>query len=142
MTTLKGAVADADSIQNYLKDDLNVSESRIRNLRDKQATRAAIISEFTALASNDVIKHGDPILIYYAGHGGEAPPPIGWGAGGADSKTQMLIPHDYRTKIDDREVHGIPDRTIGALISRIAKSKGDNIVRLVTLFSRLLLTTL
>lgn len=134
VTTLRGAVADADSVKAYLENDLKVQKSNIRNLRDAQATRAAIISEFSALATNPDIKPGDPILIYYAGHGGGSSPPIGWEAGGADSKTQMLIPHDYNTKIGNREVYGIPDRSLNALLTRLAKTKGDNIVSLVAHF--------
>ena len=132
MTTLKGAVADADSIKEYLEHDLKVRESHIRNLRDAQATRAAIIAEFQALQTNPDIKRGDPILIYYAGHGGEKAAPSGWEAGRTDSITQMLIPHDYQPKPGKPLVYGIPDRTISVLISRIAKAKGDNIVRRIT----------
>jgi hypothetical protein len=128
---LKGAVPDADAMQEYLEYDLKVPKSRIRNLRDTQATRAAIISELRALAVNPDINPDDPILIYYAGHGAEVTPPVGWDAGGAGSKTQMLIPHDYRTIIDNCEVYGIPDRSIAVLLDRISKKKGDNIVRLL-----------
>jgi hypothetical protein len=124
--TLKGAVADADSIKEFLEHSLNVAKTRIRNLRDAKATRAAIIAEFISLGANPDINVGDPILIYYAGHGGGANPPAGWEAGGSDSKTQMLIPHDYRS---NQDVCGIPDRTVAVLITRIAKAKGDNIVR-------------
>jgi len=119
-------------MQQYLEDELKVPKSHIRKLHDAQATRAAIIAEFVALATNPDITPNDPILIYYAGHGASCPPPLGWEAGGADSKTQMLIPHDYHTTVDDDKVHGIPDRTLAALITRIAKVKGDNIVRLLT----------
>ena len=108
---------------------MKVRESHIRILRETQATRAAIIAEFKALQTNPDIKHGDPILIYYAGHGGEK---ADWEATHTDSITQMLIPHDYQPEPDKPLVYGIPDRTIGVLISGIAKSKGDNIVRQVT----------
>ena len=115
-------------MKEYLENALRVDKSHIRNLRDSQATRAAIISEFIALETNPDIKPGDPILIYYAGHGGEATPPTGWEAGGAGSRTQMLIPHDYCTEVDNRKIYGIPDRSVSALITRVAKVKGDNIV--------------
>jgi hypothetical protein len=118
-------------MQEYLEHDLKVPRSRIRNLRDTQATRAAIISELCALAVNSNINPGDPILIYYAGHGAEVTPPVGWEAGGPGSKMQMLIPHDYHTMVDNCEVCGIPDRSIAMLLDRIAKQKGDNIVRLL-----------
>jgi hypothetical protein len=129
---LKGAVADADSVTEYLEHNLKVQKSHIRNLREAQATRAAIIAGFDAFQTNPDIKRGDPILIYYAGHGGEVAAPPGWEAGRADNITQMLIPYDYQPKPEKPKVYGIPDRTIGILISRIAKAKGDNIVRPVS----------
>ena len=130
MTSLRGAVADADSITQYLENSLKVGKSRIRNIRNAEATRAAIISAFIALENHPEIGLGDPILIYYAGHGASVKPPIGWEAGGA-GRIQMLIPHDYHTD----GVQGIPDRTISVLLTRLAKAKGDNIVRLCTSFS-------
>ncbi|KAF6759910.1 caspase domain-containing protein [Ephemerocybe angulata] len=107
MAKLSGAVPDADAINDYLQSELKVPSSRIRNLRDKQAT----------LASRDLnppdFKHQDPILIYYAGHGGEVP----------TKGVQTLIPIDY---IPDKQPP-IPDRTVAALINQIAKKQGNNI---------------
>jgi len=120
-----------------LEDALKVEKFRIRNLRDAQATRDNILSELKALETNPNINPREPILIYYAGHGGEATPPPGWEAGGADSKIQMLVPHDY----DGQIVQGIPDRTISVLLERIARAKDDNIVRIVLLFRFLDLIT-
>ena len=45
-------------------------------------------------------------------------------------KIQMLIPQDY-SDMKGREVHGIPDHTIGALVNDVAEAKGDNIVGLL-----------
>jgi hypothetical protein len=131
LSTLKGAVADADAVQHYLEEQLNVDSSHIQNLRDAQATGVKIISELVALQTDERIKFGDPILIYFAGHGGEANPPVGWEAGGGNSNIQMVIPHDYEPNADSgSKVHGgIPDYFIGVLINRLAKAKGDNIVR-------------
>jgi hypothetical protein len=134
MPWLYGAVADADSVQSYLEDSLNIPKSRIRNLRDSKATRAGIISELTALETNPSIKSGDPILIYFAGHGGEAIVPVSWGAGGADSMIQTLVPQDYLCKINGEEVCGIPDRTINLLITRLSRAKGNNIVRPIQVY--------
>lgn len=128
---MDGAVADALAFKTYLEEDLGVQPSRIRLLLNAQATRCAIIQELSNLADDQSINHGDPIFIFYAGHGGEVDTPKGWKAG--DPKVQMLIPHDYRPDVDGRGVHGIPDRTIGALLSRIAAKQGDNIVRISTL---------
>jgi hypothetical protein len=50
-------------------------------------------------------------------------------AGGPRSKIQVLVPQDYSSK-PGLEVPGIPDRTIGFLLDKIAHNKGDNIVSL------------
>ena len=125
---MEGAVADVLAFKQYLEEDLGVQPSRIRLLLDADATRSAIIQEFTNLTTDRRINHGDPIFIFYAGHGGEVDKPKGWKAG--DPKVQMLIPHDYRPDINGRGVYGIPDRTIGSLLSRVAEKCGDNIVRM------------
>jgi hypothetical protein len=127
VTTLNGAVPDANAIQEYLEKELNVPSSHIQSLRDGEATRAAIIESFRKLQNDSRIKEGDPILIFYAGHGGETHAPMTWEAG--DSKIQMLIPYDFNTKINNHDVHGIPDRTIAVLLNGLAKEKGNNIVR-------------
>jgi Caspase domain len=123
---LKGAVPDALDIKKYLEKYLGVPESQIRLLLDEEATRSAIIQEFVSLMADERIHRGDPILIFYAGHGGEADAPKGWEAG--DAKIQMLIPHDFHDNVDGQVTFGIPDRTIGTLLSRLAEKWGDNIV--------------
>jgi hypothetical protein len=124
---LTGAVADANEVQRYLEHDLKVPSYQIRNLRNEEATRDAIIQAFRALQTRPGIKRGDPILIYYAGHGAEANAPPGWDAGGP--KIQTILPQNYCTEAGN-EVYPIPDRTVGALLNSIAEEKGDNIVRL------------
>ena len=74
---LEGAVPDADAVLDYLRNVLGVPSSQIRYLRDSEATRDAIMEEIKAFSSNNEIKEGDPILIYYAGHGGSADTPKG-----------------------------------------------------------------
>jgi Caspase domain len=123
---LRGATLDALAVQMYLEEQLGVPVSQIRLLRDKEATRSAIIQELNNFVTDQRIHHGDPILIFYAGHGGEITVPKGWEAG--DAKIQMLIPHDFDTNVDGRVTHGIPDRTIGTLLSYVAEKRGDNIV--------------
>ena len=124
---LKGAVPDADRVQSYLQRHLGVPNSQIRNLRDSEATRAAILHEINALITDDRIQRGDPIVIFYAGHGSMAPTPEGWETGRPTSK--LLLPHDYLCENEKGEkVHGIPDRTLGVLLERLASIKGDNIV--------------
>jgi Caspase domain len=123
---LEGAVPDALAVKTYLENDLGVPASQIRLLLNAEATRSAIIQEFYNLIADQRIHRGDPILIYYAGYGGEVDAPKGWES--HDAKIQMVIPHDFRTIVDGRTTCGIPDRTIGTLLSRVAGKWDDNIV--------------
>lgn len=125
---LKGAVPDAEAVQEWLERDLNVPSDQICVLHDNKASRSAILGALKNLATDVRIKTGDPILIYYAGHGGELKSPAGWESGGPDSMIQSIIPQDYN-ETQGQQVLAIPDRTIGALIDDIAEKKGDNIVR-------------
>ena len=124
---LKGAVPDALAVKKYLESNLGVPSSQIRLLCNAQATRKAIIQEFMGLAADPRIHHGDPVLVFYAGHGGEVVAPKEWGA--SDPRIQLLIPHDFCNAIDGPMVHGIPiHRTLDALLFRVAERCGDNIV--------------
>jgi hypothetical protein len=127
---LSGAVLDADAVQNYLHVHLGVPSSQIKNLRNSDATRAAIIDEINAFSLNDEIKMGDPILIYYAGHGGSTVTPSGL-VDGSTGKINFLIPYDYLGSfpLEVNLKHVIPNRTLGTLLSQLAIKKGDNIVR-------------
>ena len=122
-----GAVPDADAMRDYLQNDLGVPSSQIRNLRNNVATRDAIIDGIKAFLLNDQIKEGDPILIYYAGHGELADTPKEWLVWNTD-KIELLVPYDH-SSLDCNPIHGIPDRTLEVLISHLASKKGDNIVR-------------
>lgn len=125
---LRGAAGDALSVKKYLEDRLEVPSGQIRTLLNKEASRTAIIEAFFSLRDDGRIVEGDPIFIYFAGHGSEIASP----EGEVGSKLQVLLPRDYREKY----VPAIPDRTIGALIAQIAEKKGDNIVRLIFEFAR------
>jgi hypothetical protein len=123
---LLGAVPDARAFSDYLTTSLNVPETRIKMLIDQRATRKEIIENLINLNSLDAIAVGDPIVIFYAGHGGEALAPRVWEAGRPEFMTQMIIPQD---STNSPEIPGIPDRTIIGLLNKIAASKGNNIVR-------------
>ncbi|KDR74094.1 hypothetical protein GALMADRAFT_157880 [Galerina marginata CBS 339.88] len=122
---LKGCVSDADDVEEYLQLALAVPKAHIKSLRDGQATRESIIQAIKAFMVDSRIKEGNPILIYFAGHGAEANAPEGWPS--EDSKTQMLIPHDCGDAVNGKTIHGIPDRTLGWLLKQLADEKGQNI---------------
>jgi hypothetical protein len=129
---LKGAVRDANRIRDWLISDFKVPPSHIQDLRDKAATREAIIQALKGLSTDSKIRRGDPILIYYAGHGTEAPAPKRWRWNAPN--IQMIVPWDFKhTEGPDRLIQGIPDRTLGALLTKLADEKGDNIVRPLSL---------
>lgn len=124
---LAGAVPDAQAFTKYLTTSLNVPEKRIKMLINEEATRKEIIENLIDLSYLDAIAVGDPVVIFYAGHGGEALAPPVWAAGGPGSITQMIIPQD---STNGPEIPGIPDRTVIGLLNKIAASKGNNIVGL------------
>ena len=121
---LSGAVADADAIIEYLSS--KTSTSRITSLKDKQATRESIIEAFKTLNESKDIDKNDPIVIYFAGHGGEAL------IEGQEEMTQMILPYDASPRAQNKEspvILGIPDFEIRKLLNDIAAKKGNNIVR-------------
>ena len=119
-------------MRDYLREHLGVPSTRIKNLRNSEATRDAIINEIRAFSRNNEIREGDPILIYYAGYGGSADTPKGWKVGSA-GKIELLVPYDHSSPLetleDGNHRHGIPDRTLGTLLLYLASEKGNNIVR-------------
>lgn len=82
---------------------------------------------------------GDPILIYFAGHGTTADAPDDWTTG--SQLMSLIVPYDCDVKdlkhfqVNDMRnrdakhpVYPIPDRTLGALLHILAEKRGDNIV--------------
>ncbi|VDC07260.1 unnamed protein product [Peniophora sp. CBMAI 1063] len=127
---LRGAASDADAVDEYVRTELRVPARQIVNLRDKQATRSAIVRELQALCSRST-RANEPILIYFAGHGTSAPAPDGWAT--ASHRISSIVAHD--TLAIDRTgtmICPIPDRTIAALLYKLAQTRtgdlnGDNI---------------
>ena len=122
-SSLRGAVRDGEAFRDYLTKRLRVPEDQIFTLFNEQATRSAIIQAFQDLSKNPHISQGDPIFIFYAGHGSQQRPHPDWKE--PNPKIEVIIPYDCTL---DVSVQPIPDRTIGALIDEIARKKGDNIV--------------
>ena len=122
---LPGAVPDANEVANWLVEDLNVPRNQVSLITDEAASRGGIISALEAFRSDDRIHRGDPIFIYYAGHGSSIPSPDDWECGGPDRKIQILVPQDYSP---EHGIDGILDHVLGWLIDGIAEEKGNNIV--------------
>ncbi|KAF9480651.1 hypothetical protein BDN70DRAFT_920403 [Pholiota conissans] len=123
---LSGSVTDANAVEDYLTSKLRVPKSHIISLRNESATRSAIIQ---ALESDLLLKFrrgtGCPVLIYFAGHGGEIDAPHGWPC--SSGKIQMLIPYDCGCLLPQgNTVVGIPDYTLAKHLMNLAKRKGDN----------------
>jgi hypothetical protein len=115
-------------MREYVQHTFKVPDHQIIELLNEKASRENIIAGFRALANNDFqelkINRGDPILIYYAGHGDLIIAPEEWSSGRRDNKIQSIVPQDFC----EGKVDVIPDRTIGSLIDTIAKIHDDNIV--------------
>lgn len=129
---LQGCKGDAKSMLDFLCHRFHIRSTHFLRLADERATRSAIIHGFqNHLMGNYHIERGDPIVIFYAGHGSRAAAPKGWNAD--DGKVETICPHDERTiGSDGKEIFGIPDRTIGGLLRKLSSVKGDNIVRVAS----------
>ncbi|KJA25049.1 hypothetical protein HYPSUDRAFT_65005 [Hypholoma sublateritium FD-334 SS-4] len=123
--SLRGAVRDAQSVKQYLEEYLDVPSHQIALLIDQDATRSAIITAIASLANNPLIAPGNPILIYYAGHGTQITAPEKWECGSPDRKIQAIVPYDCTPSGYD--VAPIPDRSINGLLYAVSEKKGNNI---------------
>ncbi|KAG6906653.1 hypothetical protein DXG01_012739 [Tephrocybe rancida] len=126
---LCGAVNDADALEEFLSSVVGVPKHRIVNLRDEQATREGMLNALQDLAQNGAICAHDPILIYYAGHGGEASRPnADLDCTSPNGMVQMLIPHDFDFEgSSDARGQGIFDIQLSQILHDIALNKSDNI---------------
>ncbi|PSS02368.1 hypothetical protein PHLCEN_2v4061 [Hermanssonia centrifuga] len=126
---LSGAVADANAIEAYLVDTLCIPKAYITVLRNKQATGEAIVNAIQGLGEDYRINRGDPILLFYAGHGAQTKTPMDlmevW-----SPHISMLIPHDFApTNSQSRAGQGVLDITLSHCLAEIADKKGDNIMQ-------------
>lgn len=130
---LQGCVNDARLLKQFLVNTYLIPESRITFLANQTATRSAIISCLLHLRDMDNgIEEGDAIVIFYAGHGSRVGAPTRW-ISGADT-IETLCPHDERMIHKTGEtIHGIPDRTINAILHDLSSVKGNNIVSVITI---------
>jgi Caspase domain len=117
-------------MMDFLSYKFHAPSSHILFLADERATRSAILNGFQHhLIENNNIERGDAMVIFYAGHGSRTDAPNGWFADYV--KVETICPHDQGSIGDNhKEIFGIPDRTFGGLLRRLAATKGDNIVRI------------
>ncbi|KZV73476.1 hypothetical protein PENSPDRAFT_682770 [Peniophora sp. CONT] len=114
---LNGAVRDADAIRDYLVNELHVSGDQIFSLRDSEATRSAILDALRDLCNSKTLRKGDPVLLYFAGHGLY------------HRRLSYIIPHDFTiiTRGNRKPIEPIPAYLIGKHLYEMSCSKGNNI---------------
>ncbi|KAJ6622310.1 caspase domain-containing protein [Mycena sp. CBHHK59/15] len=124
---LNGCVGDAESFQECLSRTLGPApESGVLLLTNADAKRKDILSAFhTHLIDNPAIERGEPIIIYFAGHGSRVPAPTGWHS--PSGQVETICPSNESTQAEGELIHGIPDFTINALLRILAREKGNNI---------------
>lgn len=90
---LSGCLNDCEDVIGWMKEYF--TSTQYTYLKNKTATKNAILEEIVKLAgAENGINTGDPIMIYFAGHGAEVAPLNEWGLASGRS-VQMLIPHDF-----------------------------------------------
>ena len=135
---IHGAVADADEVQKCLRDH-DVPSDHIKNLRSPHtedsipATKVNIINVLSDLKTSETDRD-EPILIYFAGHGGQMPAPNEWPTEGG--MIQYLLPQDVGGNAQGEIINMIPDSVFADLLAEPAKEKGNNIVCSGTLFGQ------
>lgn len=123
LTSLIGAEADAREWRDFLLELGDNSQNRVVLLLGAAATRNSIVQAFKDLAKSNFLQEGDPIVIFYAGHGGR----VLQQRDNGEKSFQKIFPYDYSDDKDDT-VQGISGHEIGILIDEIARQKGNNIV--------------
>ncbi|PBK90853.1 hypothetical protein ARMGADRAFT_1014513 [Armillaria gallica] len=146
---LRGCVADALTMEQYLVDDIFVPRERIQRLLGPARygdtstdvssipSRANILSILLSLITNPSIEYGDPIIIYFAGHGSRYP----WSDVDDDPDydeelddersqhfVEALCPMDRNT-IDSSgaPIPDITDRELNTILAQISYAKGNRI---------------
>ncbi len=146
---LRGCVADAIAIKQYPVEDLLVSKERIQILLGPTShsdmstytssvpSRENILSALLSLITNPNIEHGDPIIIFFPGHGSRYPL-SDHDEYDADSDedddersqkfVEALCPMDRNTfGSGGTLVPDITDRELNTILSQISRTKGHQI---------------
>lgn len=118
---LTGCVNDVTSMQEFLTGPMGVPAQQVKTLVNGEATRAAILRNFKKfLVENPDIPHGSQLLFQFSGHGSQMPDTTGTEPDGLD---ETIVPYNSRTG----QVFDIPDKTLAALIGKLAEEKGTHI---------------
>ncbi|KAK0451926.1 peptidase C14, caspase domain-containing protein, partial [Armillaria borealis] len=147
---LRGCVADALAVKQYLVEDLLVPEDRVQSLlgsmnyHDTSHTdvssipsRENILSVLLSLVTNPDIERGDPIIIFFAGHGSryamsdcddDEDSDFDEEDGHSHRIVEALCPIDRNT-IDSNGVPipDISDRELNTILSILSHTKGHRI---------------
>ncbi|MEV4352046.1 caspase family protein [Actinoplanes sp. NPDC049596] len=110
--SLTGARNDAVAALAYLRS--RVGDLQVRELYDEQATRAAIIDAIRAHLGR--AGAGDTAVLWYAGHGSEAPVPPELWARESEGLVQSLVCADSR----DGDVPDLYDKELAVLLDQVA----------------------
>ncbi|KAK0205479.1 hypothetical protein DFS33DRAFT_1239179, partial [Desarmillaria ectypa] len=147
---LRGCVADALAMKQHFVEDLLVPRERIQSLlgptdqgHDTPAdvssipSRANILSVLLSLITNPNIERGDPIIIFFAGHGSRYPlsdddddPDFDEEPDDERSRkfVEALCPIDRNTRDSGGVlIPDITDRELNTILSQISRSKGHRI---------------
>ncbi|KAK0452853.1 peptidase C14, caspase domain-containing protein, partial [Desarmillaria tabescens] len=133
-TPLRGCVSDAREMAKYLIGDLGVPEDHIQYLLGNDSsipTRDNIIKTLLGLSTDDRIRKGDNIIIYFAGKGSIylnrdyfPKGTLEWyGSNIALCPVDRTTPHDNGVGV----IPDISDREINIILSEIAGTKGCHI---------------
>ena len=118
-------IEDADALSHFLQYKLGVPTFQIHDLRNEEATRQNIIDGIKVFGTDDCIKNGTSIFIFFAGHTSTST------CINSKETYEVLCPSDINLAQDplpSSYVYGIPDYKIRPLVNTIAKVKGNNIV--------------
>lgn len=113
-------------MRKWLTNRLDVPKDQIALLLNEKATKQNIQQTLNShLLYNDQIQPGDPILVYFAGHGSSLKTPH-------DTQSiDVLCPYDHDTKSPQGRVAGISASALSKFLTDLSKSKSNNITLMI-----------
>jgi hypothetical protein len=110
---LIGPANDLRAMVSFLEDHWKFASQDIRVLKDKDATKANILSSISGWLA-DQTRAGDRVIIYYSGHGSHVPDRSGDESDGQD---ETFVPHDFGRRGEIAEDMVLDDEIGKALAS-------------------------